>query len=89
MPGGTDIIDALRYIIIGIIALYVVPILISLASFRRCEFVSDIIFGTISFLFFNPTYLNILNLYSLCRIDDVSWGTKGLDAQSGKYANLK
>ena len=31
-------------------------------------------------MFYGPTYLNILNIYSICRIDDISWGTKGLDA---------
>ena len=45
--------------------------------------------GYLSFLFYTPTYLNILNVYSLCRIDDISWGTKGLDSGSGKNANLK
>lgn len=45
--------------------------------------------GSFSFLFFTPTYLNILNIYSLCRIDDISWGTKGLDTGSDKNANLK
>ena len=45
--------------------------------------------GAFSFLFYTPTYLNILNIYSLCRIDDISWGTKGLDSGSDKNANLK
>ena len=45
--------------------------------------------GYLSFLFYTPTYLNILKIYSLCRIDDISWGTKGLDAESTKNANLK
>lgn len=39
--------------------------------------------GAFSFLFYGPTYLNILNIYSLCRIDDISWGTKGLDSGAG------
>jgi hypothetical protein len=26
------------------------------------------------------TRVNILNIYALCRIDDISWGTKGLDS---------
>lgn len=30
-------------------------------------------------MFFSPTYLNILNIYALCRMDDISWGTKGLN----------
>lgn len=43
-----------------------------------------------SFLFYGPTYMNILNIYALCRMDDISWGTKGLDASSsGKNAHLK
>lgn len=45
--------------------------------------------GAFSFLFYGPTYLNILNIYSLCRIDDISWGTKGLDSGSNKNAGLK
>ncbi len=40
-------------------------------------------------MFYGPTYLNILNIYSLCRIDDISWGTKGLDSSSTKNNNLK
>ena len=44
--------------------------------------------GGFSFLFFSPTYLNILNIYSLCRIDDFSWGTKGLDAQKNKNLEI-
>lgn len=34
-------------------------------------------------MFYGPTYLNILNIYALCRIDDISWGTKGLDSEMG------
>jgi hypothetical protein len=39
-----------------------------------------VISGAISFAFYTPTYLIILNIYALCRMDDLSWGTKGLDA---------
>lgn len=49
----------------------------------------DVIFGTFSFLFYIPTYLNILNTFALCRIDDISWGTKGLDAEDNRNNNLK
>jgi hypothetical protein len=45
--------------------------------------------GAFSFLFYGPTYLNILNIYSLCRIDDISWGTKGLDSAGGTNSKLK
>jgi hypothetical protein len=50
---------------------------------------SDVIFGALSFVFYTPTYLNILNTFALCRIDDISWGTKGLDAEVGKGNELK
>ena len=32
-----------------------------------------------------PTYINILQVFAFCRIDDLSWGTKGLD-QTGESA---
>ena len=49
----------------------------------------DIIFGSISFIFYIPTYLIILNIYAICRIDDISWGTKGLDADSSRNSPWK
>jgi hypothetical protein len=39
--------------------------------------------GAISFIFYTPTYLIILSIYALCRMDDLSWGTKGLDGGKG------
>lgn len=33
-----------------------------------------------SYIYFSPTYVNILQIFAFCRIDDLSWGTKGLDA---------
>lgn len=47
------------------------------------------LFGTFSFLFYTPTYLNVLNTFALCRIDDISWGTKGLDAENSKNQAMK
>jgi len=60
-------------------AIYILPIVIYITCYCRASFLVDVIFSTVSFLFYGPTYLNILNIYSLCRIDDISWGTKGLD----------
>lgn len=36
----------------------------------------------ISYIYFSPTYINILQTFAFCRIDDLSWGTKGLDSDS-------
>ncbi len=30
-------------------------------------------------MFYVPTYINILQAFAFCRIDDLTWGTKGLD----------
>lgn len=57
--------------------------------FRKLSILIEVIMGAYSFLFYGPTYLIILNIYSICRIDDISWGTKGLDEGSNKNAGLK
>lgn len=83
------IIDALRWILVGTTGIYVLPILIYIFLFKKTNILCEIIMGAFSFLFYGPTYLNILNIYSLCRIDDISWGTKGLDSGSGGNSKLK
>lgn len=64
--------------------LYAVPLLIYSLMFFNAKIIFEVLAGAISFAFYNPTYLIILNIYALCRMDDLSWGTKGLDAGSGK-----
>ena len=73
------LVNVLRYIIIGTMGLYAIPIMVNLLLFCKGDVIIDIIFSAFSFMFFGSTYLNILNIYALCRIDDISWGTKGLD----------
>lgn len=70
----------MRWILIITTLIYTVPILVYITLYRKFHILFEIILGAFSFLFYGPTYLNILNIYSLCRIDDISWGTKGLDA---------
>ncbi|KAK6453988.1 chitin synthase family protein [Scheffersomyces xylosifermentans] len=31
----------------------------------------------IQYLLLSPSYINVLNIYAFCNIDDISWGTKG------------
>jgi cellulose synthase/poly-beta-1,6-N-acetylglucosamine synthase-like glycosyltransferase len=80
ISGGVNTINILRWILIFSTGIYVFPIIIYIALYRKLGVLFDIAFGSLSFLFYGPTYLNILNIYALCRIDDISWGTKGLDA---------
>ena len=89
MPGGIVTIDALRWILVATTVVYIVPILVYVLLFRKPNILWEIIMGAFSFLFYGPTYLNILNIYSLCRIDDISWGTKGLDSAGSTNSKLK
>ena len=69
---------------------YIFPLALYGIFFFRLKYLWEIVSGTFSFLFYSPSYLNLLNIYALCRIDDISWGTKGLDASvGGKNAKLK
>ena len=84
-----DTINTLRWLLLASILIYAVPIFFYNILFGNGHIFCEVLLGAFSFLFYTPTYLNILNIYSLCRIDDISWGTKGLDTGSDKNANLK
>jgi len=83
-------VDLMRYFILSSMLFYIFPLALYGIFFFRIKYLWEIISGTFSFLFYSPSYLNLLNIYALCRIDDISWGTKGLDAEvGGKNAKLK
>lgn len=78
----------MRWMLVGSIGIYIFPILGYCIFFWKSRPLFQIIFGFASFLYFTPTYLNILNIYSLCKIDDISWGTKGIDSQSTHSSDI-
>jgi chitin synthase len=69
--------------------LYAVPILFYSILFCNIRVIFEILLGAVSFTFYSPTYLIILNIYALCRMDDLSWGTKGLEAGGGGDKDVK
>lgn len=69
-----------KWVVVAALGIYVIPIFVYACFFKKFEFIGDVIFGAVSFMFYTPTYLNILSTFALCRIDDISWGTKGLDS---------
>ena len=89
ISGGVNTINILRWILIFSTGIYVFPIIIYISLYRKLGVLFDIAFGSLLFLFYGPAYLNILNIYALCRIDDISWGTKGLDADSSRNSPWK
>lgn len=80
IPGGNFTVDLLRYVILLIIGLYVLPVFVYGLFFCKFSFACEVLFSVFAFFFYTPTYLILLNTYALCRIDDISWGTKGLDS---------
>jgi chitin synthase len=69
----------MRWTLIGSIAIYVVPMFLYAALYNRGKIIIEVVLGCIAFIFYTPTYLIILNIYSMCRMDDISWGTKGIE----------
>ena len=69
----------LRAMIIFILVGHALPILLTFSPKKWVEMLTSLI----SYLFYAPTYLNILMIFAFCRIDDLSWGTKGLDSDGG------
>jgi chitin synthase len=68
----------LRILIIIILLGHALPILWTFSIKKYIEMVTSLL----SYLFYAPTYVNILQIFAFCRIDDLSWGTKGLDTDS-------
>lgn len=69
------------------IASYGVPVLLN-----PTKSLVDILFSTIDYLFYMPTYIHTLLIYAFCNIDDLSWGTKGLESrtlEADKYKKYK
>jgi chitin synthase len=64
------------YLLIGIVGAHVIVVLSAL----NCYTYYEILVCMLSYFFYAPAYINLFFVYSFCRIDDLSWGTKGLDA---------
>jgi hypothetical protein len=84
-----ETINAMRWVLVASTLIFAVPVVAYAILFQKFHIAFEVVMGAFSFIFYGPTYLNILNIYALCRIDDISWGTKGLDASGGKNSDLK
>ena len=66
---------------LGTILIYAIQVLMAgiFVTNFGCRVVCEVILSVHHFLFYAPTYLHTLMIYAFCKIDDFSWGTKGLD----------
>ena len=65
----------LRILILFVIIGFALPILWTLSFRKTIEMITSLL----SFIYYTPTYINIVQTFAFARIDDLSWGTKGLD----------
>lgn len=64
----------LEYLILASIGFHVLPVLFEFKAGL------EILFCVPAYIFYSATYIHLFLIYSFSRIDDLSWGTKGLDA---------
>ena len=78
-----------RWVVVGVFGIYIVPLIIYCTLFRTAQPLMEALKASVSFVFYSPTYFIILGFYALCRIDDISWGTKGLNSQNQKQNKMQ
>jgi len=77
--GWKDILDlikenkALQDIVIALLATYGMYLISSLIHFEFWHMFTSFI----QYMFLLPSYVNILMMYAMCNLHDVTWGTKG------------
>jgi chitin synthase len=70
----------LKALILFIIAGHAMPIIWTFSFSKWME----MLISLPSYIFYVPSYVNILLIFAFCRIDDLSWGTKGRDEDTEK-----
>jgi cellulose synthase/poly-beta-1,6-N-acetylglucosamine synthase-like glycosyltransferase len=75
----------IKWLVLGNIALYAVPCL-----FKAKEAFKDILWNVPHYLFFAPSYVHTFLIFAFVNVDDLSWGTKGLEtaASHGQAENI-
>ena len=67
--------DPNSFAIIGIFSyllLVILPIVLNMKHIKICEFLK----GTIYLLYLAPTYINIISIYAISNIHNISWGSR-------------
>ena len=54
------------------ILLILIPIVLNINRIKICDFIK----GSIYAIYLSPTYINILTIYAISNIHDISWGTR-------------
>jgi chitin synthase len=72
--------------VLATIVLQFIPLFLSL----RPKVICETLWSSVAYIYYQPSYINLFVIYSFCRIDDLSWGTKGQisdDTRLTEYQN--
>jgi len=72
----------LRILIFVIVGIHCIPPLVFVLMKRRLKYAWEVLTSSLSYMFYAPAYLHVLMVFAYCRIDDLSWGTKGLTSSA-------
>jgi hypothetical protein len=78
-------LDSLGVIFLLIFLLsYIVPFVLNFTRLRMCDFVKGVLYA----IYLGPTYVNIMTIYSIVNIHDVSWGNRPTQ-QNEKFKRIE
>lgn len=63
---------------------YIVPLLVNCAKLKVSDFLKGVIYAT----YLSPTYVNILTIYAIANIHDITWGSRP-DVQMGNHTSTE
>ena len=70
-------VNFLRWSILSSIVVIIFPVLVYSIFFRKMGIIWDICVGIFSTIFYFPTQITLMPIYSKCKIDDIYTGAKG------------
>ena len=72
---------SLSLLFIGVvISSYIIPLVTHLNTLRPVDFLKGVVYS----IMLTPTFINIIVMYAICNIHDVSWGSRPSGAQATK-----
>ena len=69
--------------ILVLICIYILPLFLNLRTVKFGDFLKGIIY----IVFMTPTYINIMSIYAVANIHDVSWGSRPVGTQTNTNSN--
>jgi len=76
-------INILSFIFIGVIVFsYIIPLVTHFNTLKPVDFLKGVVYSVM----LTPTFINIIVVYAICNIHDVSWGSRPSGAQATKVS---